>query len=232
MGTWYRVPDDSVPLPSAQAQARLVFNGRVIADMAVYGRQIVVPGQPSVSCLMVTKNRASQALCAIRCFQEQTYPARELVILDDGEDDSLSVWIARQDDPRIRYFRLPAQGVALGELRNRAVSLASGEYVCQWDDDDLYDPARIESQLTMIRALGADACLLSRWLIWWPRLDRLAVSVPRPWEGSLLCAESLPASLSGGTPAWRRHAGHGKADAVRARRPARPAEVVSIRGAS
>ncbi|WP_295400216.1 glycosyltransferase [uncultured Thiocystis sp.] len=197
-GTWHRAPENGAPLPSAQAQARLLFKGRIIADMSVHARQVIAPDTSMVSCLMVTKNRALQALCAIRCFQEQTYPALELVILDDGEDEKLSQWILGQNDERIRYYRLPSQDATLGELRNRAVALARGEYVCQWDDDDLYDPARIETQLTMIHALGADACILSRWLIWWPRRDRLAVSVPRAWEGSLLCAKAcLPPYLEG-----------------------------------
>lgn len=193
VGTWHR-PEGSQesrrPLPSAQARARLLEHGQVIADSVVHARVVDTAEMPLVSCLMVTRDRAARAQRAIRCFQAQTYPARELVILDDGEDDALADWIASQRDDRIQYHRLPTGTTPLGALRNRSVALASGDYVCQWDDDDLYDPARIETQMILLRALDAEACLLSRWLIWWPLQERLAVSTPRLWEGSLLCAKA------------------------------------------
>ena len=190
-GTWYKTPE--VPpstLPSAQGRARLLVDGRAIADTLVHARQVGMTAPPLVSCLMVTRDRPTLAKCAIRSFQAQTYLARELVILDDGEDCTLADWIAEQKDPRIRFHRLADESTPLGEMRNRAVALASGDYICQWDDDDLCDPARIETQMTMLRALDAEACLLSRWLIWWPMQGRLGVSVSRPWEGSLLCSKS------------------------------------------
>jgi glycosyltransferase involved in cell wall biosynthesis len=194
-GTWFKTSEGPpITLPSAQGRARLLADGRVIADTVVHVRQVGIIDPPLVSCLMVTRGRAAQAQCAVRCFQAQTYPARELIVLDDGEDRTLADWIADQKDARIRYRHLADESTPLGELRNRAVALASGDYICQWDDDDLYDPARIETQMAMLRALDAEACLLSRWLIWWPMQGRLGVSVYRPWEGSLLCIKSsLPA---------------------------------------
>jgi mannosyltransferase OCH1-like enzyme len=155
--------------------------------------------QPMVSCLMVTRSsRIEFVKQAIACFQAQTYPATELVILNDEGSttprmpellDELELEILRLGDQRIRYVRLPSQGKTLGALRNLAVSSAQGAYVMQWDDDDLYSPSRIETQMAALRATGADACVLSRWRIWWPELKRLAVSKRRGWEGSLLCAK-------------------------------------------
>jgi glycosyltransferase involved in cell wall biosynthesis len=190
VGTWYRDQDIEHSLPSAQAPTKLFENGRLLVDAALQARDFSPAQRPLVSCMMVTQNRPGQAREAIRCFQRQTYSARELVIVDDGEDESLADWVNSRNDERIRYERLPQTGTPLGELRNRAVALTKGEYVCQWDDDDLADPARIESQLTTLLAFGADACLLQRWLIWWPQSQRLAVSAARPWEGSLLCTKA------------------------------------------
>ncbi|MEW2258850.1 glycosyltransferase [Streptomyces sp. NPDC047869] len=144
---------------------------------------------PTVSCLMVTKDRSSTARRAIRCFRAQTYPSLELVVVEDGTDDALEQHIREQGDPRIRHHRLPPEGRPLGELRNEAVDRATGPYVCQWDDDDLYDPERVETQMAAILALGTDACFLARERLWWPARRKLAISCARVWEGSMVCAK-------------------------------------------
>ena len=104
-------------------------------EMAKFESQLLL-----VSCLMITKNRANFAMCAVRCFLNQTYPNKELLIIDDGECGELARFIDHLDDTRIRYIRLAPGNNALGDLRNRSVALAQGEWVCQWDDDDMSDP--------------------------------------------------------------------------------------------
>jgi GT2 family glycosyltransferase len=138
---------------------------------------------------MVTKGRLAMASRAIACFRAQTYRALELVVVDDGTDDTLERYIRELGDPRIRHHRLPPEGRTLGELRNEAVDRATGPYVCQWDDDDLYDPERVESQMAAVLALGAEACFLARERLWWPARHKLAISCARVWEGSMICAK-------------------------------------------
>jgi glycosyltransferase involved in cell wall biosynthesis len=148
---------------------------------------------PLISCLMVTRNRAGLAQFAVRAFQNQTYPEKELVILDDGQDDALHRWLEEIDDSRIVYHRLPDEGKTLGELRNVVVQKASGEYIAQWDDDDLSDPDRLAIQMAAIQIFKAEACFLERHQIWWPAGRRMALSTRRIWESSFLCSrEKLP----------------------------------------
>ncbi|MER5968502.1 glycosyltransferase [Streptomyces sp. NPDC002055] len=155
---------------------------------------------PRVSCLMVTKDRPALARRAIACFLAQTYPNLELVVVDDGADDTLEGHVRALDDPRIRLHRLAPDGRTLGELRNVAVDQAGGSYVCQWDDDDLYDPERLEVQMAALLSLGADACFLARERLWWPARRRIATSCGRLWEGSMVCAKERLARY----PAQRR----------------------------
>jgi glycosyltransferase involved in cell wall biosynthesis len=42
---------------------------------------------PRISCVMVTANRAAIARRAVRCFLDQSWSNRELVIVDDGSED-------------------------------------------------------------------------------------------------------------------------------------------------
>lgn len=135
---------------------------------------------------MVTGSRVSQAKLAIECFRHQSYPNLELVIVDDSERDELAEHVADAADDRIRMVRIPDEGTPLGELRNIGVEHARGELLCQWDDDDLYDPDRLLWQVAALTAEEATACFLERWLILWTAGPRLAIGTRRVWEGSML----------------------------------------------
>ena len=140
---------------------------------------------------MVTRGRNRQVALAINCFLAQTYRASELIIVDDDPDSGLAPLIATIGSSRIRHIHLPDQGLSLGVLRNLALDHALGDYICQWDDDDLYDPVRLEVQWQTLSSTDAQASVLARWMIWWPQLQKLAISSYRDWEGSLLCERSL-----------------------------------------
>lgn len=107
---------------------------------------------PLVSCVMPTRNRAAFALQAIELFRRQDYPNRELLIVDDGDDDLES---RLPDDQRIRYVRAP-RGESIGAKRNRACASARGAFIAQWDDDDWYGASRLSAQLAPMLAGRAD----------------------------------------------------------------------------
>ena len=109
---------------------------------------------PRLSCLMVTANRRRLAQRSVGCFLAQDYPNRELVIVDDGEEDYAPIL---RDIPadRLRYHRLPKDpATTLGELRNLTLDLARGDLIAQWDDDDWFAPFRLSRT---VRALGDKA---------------------------------------------------------------------------
>jgi glycosyltransferase involved in cell wall biosynthesis len=197
MGTWVRTGPggDEHQLGSALPLRLVRCNESIRAAPLVRHQQRPAGAQPAfVSALMVTRDRAALAACSIDCFRRQTWPHRELVIVDDGQDDALPSLVRALGDPRIRLLRLSSQGLPLGTLRNRAVAEARGELVCQWDDDDLFHPERIALQVAALEHLEADACVLERETLWWPHLGRVAWSAPRLWESSLLARKAvLPA---------------------------------------
>jgi len=191
-GNWWR---GAAVRQAQQAKVSLLLRGEPIRVSAMQVDQSLAQFRlaaelPRVSCLMVTKNRPTLARRSVQCFQQQSYPNLELVIVDDGEDDSLERWVEQLGDKRLCYVRLPAENRSLGELRNIAVERSSGEYITQWDDDDLSDPRRLELQLATIHLLQTDACFLERQQIWWPERRRLALSNRRIWEGSFICLKA------------------------------------------
>jgi len=53
---------------------------------------------------------------------------------------------------------------------------------------------RLEWQYSAMAAMGANACVLARVLLWWPQRRRLAFGVRRAWENTLLARrEVMPA---------------------------------------
>jgi glycosyltransferase involved in cell wall biosynthesis len=98
-----------------------------------------------VTCLCVTRNRRQWIPKAIACFQSQTYPHREMLILADGG----SVRDLVPADNSIRLLEL--EGAAqIGEKRNLGCDRALGEIICHWDDDDWSAPGRIADQVSRL----------------------------------------------------------------------------------
>ena len=124
----------------------------------------VAPGDPLVSCLMVTHDRLALAKRAIRCLARQTYPHVELVIVTDGAERfrlALERHAAEAGLDRVRVVPVTEPGLSLAALRNISLGAASGDVVCQWDDDDCYHADRIAVQLGRLRAEAGQACYLT-----------------------------------------------------------------------
>jgi glycosyltransferase involved in cell wall biosynthesis len=71
---------------------------------------------------------------AIDAALAQSYPAIEVVVVNDGSDDQTDE-VAREYSDRIRYIFQMNQGLAAA--RNAGLALASGQYVLFLDADDL-----------------------------------------------------------------------------------------------
>lgn len=109
--------------------------------------------QPAVSCIMPTYNRRAFVARAIRYFNQQDYSNRELVIVDDGEDQIED--LVPPGDRSIRYLRLDKR-TTIGRKRELACEAADGEVLVQWDDDDWSGPTRLTRQIAALVAGAAD----------------------------------------------------------------------------
>jgi glycosyltransferase involved in cell wall biosynthesis len=194
-GTWVNTATTNIQRPESLSLA-MMQQGRIVTHSTLrynlyQSLAVQESDRPLISCMMVTKNRLEQAKLAIQCFQHQTYPHTELIIVDDDRRDLLANYVKQLANPSIRHLRLAPEHKTLGELRNLALVNTSGTYVCQWDDDDLAHPLRLELQMAALQTQAADACFLQRWLMWWVDLRRIAISRTRVWEGSMLCRKDL-----------------------------------------
>jgi len=144
---------------------------------------------PLISCYMATRDREKLVPRAIRCFQSQTYPNLELVIVDHGTDSTDQI-VKNIADDRIRYERIHAPDHVTGDIKNMAIERAKGEYVAVWDDDDWSHASRIMLQYETLRNKRADICFLAREIIAWPERKKYAYSHFRRWENSLVAKKA------------------------------------------
>jgi glycosyltransferase involved in cell wall biosynthesis len=144
-----------------------------------------------ISCLMVTRGDPHRVIQAIKCFIKQSIPLKELVIVTDVDPRRLASIQKQFSTENIQWiFVDQADRLTLGALRNISIDSAQGEFIAQWDDDDLYDPNRLQVQIEAIRKSNASGSMLIRWTVWWPSKNRLFISGKRRWEGSLVCLRS------------------------------------------
>ena len=138
-----------------------------------------------ISCICITKNKRELLDAAIRCFENQTYKDKELVIMYES------------DNPNREYLtRLPynvicvkAGKYTLGAQRNLAIQKASGDYIAQWDDDDLYRNNRLKKQIHLIHKTRKDGCVLTRQVLFCDGGYYLS-HYRLFWENSLLIKKS------------------------------------------
>lgn len=96
-----------------------------------------------ISIVIITYNRERYLRAAIESVLSQTYPAFELLVWDDGSEDS-SVAIAREyaeRDQRVRVIAAQHQGTAAA--CKAAMSETIGTYIGWLDDDDRLAPTAL-----------------------------------------------------------------------------------------
>lgn len=117
---------------------------------------------PKISCLLVTaKGRFDYFQRSYRCYIEQTYPNRELVIVNEGPveyQQQIAEHVKGRSD--IRLIFLDGK-YTLGTLRNISIAVSQGEIFVQWDDDDFNMPERLFRQYHWLASSQKKACFLS-----------------------------------------------------------------------
>lgn len=149
-----------------------------------------------VSCLMITRGNIDMVKQSLASFNDQTWPERELVMVTVNVTAALQNLIQTDGHGRVKLVEAP-HGLTLGDQRNLSLAHCRGEFVCIWDDDDLYSPERVKTCLEALLRCGVDAVFLDRLLLWWPAKKRLAISLSRLWENTMLARRTaIPAYVA------------------------------------
>jgi glycosyltransferase involved in cell wall biosynthesis len=111
---------------------------------------------PLVSILIPAYNAErwiAETLCSAL---SQTWPAKEVIVVDDGSKDNTLAIARRFESQGVRVVSQRNRGAAAA--RNHAFALSKGQYIQWLDADDLLAPDKISLQM---EARGSDDLLLS-----------------------------------------------------------------------
>ncbi len=117
-----------------------------------------------VSVVIPTYGGSEYLKRAVDSVLSQTYKSIEVIVVDDNgletENQRLtrSVMAEYAEDTRVKYVchEVNINGSA---ARNTGVRAAEGEYIGLLDDDDAYNPEKIEKQLEVLKGLGEEYAL-------------------------------------------------------------------------
>lgn len=110
-------------------------------------------GKMKLSVVIITKNEAH---CIGDCLRAVAF-ADEVIVLDSGSTDG-TVEICRQLGARVEVTDWPGFGMQ----KNRALDLATGDWVLSLDADETVTPALRDEILSVIHAAEADIYSLPR----------------------------------------------------------------------
>src|SRR6266404_9870917 len=89
--------------------------------------------QPFVSIIIPVYNTEAFVADAIQSVLDQTWPAKEIIAVDDGSTDR-SAEVLKSFAPRIKVIEQENRGASAA--RNRALREAQGEFIQYLDADD------------------------------------------------------------------------------------------------
>lgn len=116
-----------------------------------------------ISVIIPTYNRRELLLRAIGSVLAQTCADLECIVVDDASTDGTAQAVRRIADPRVRYVR-QERNMGACAARNRGVALARGSTIAFQDSDDVWHADKLEKQLALLEATGADVavCAMNR----------------------------------------------------------------------
>ena len=119
---------------------------------------------PLVSIIVSTYNRSSLLVKTINSMQRQTVRNIEIVVCDDGSTDNTADVIREiaKGDPRVRLVTCSHSGRPANP-RNEGIRNSTAEWIAFCDDDDIWQPAKLEAQLFCMRKYRVKASCTNAW---------------------------------------------------------------------
>jgi hypothetical protein len=137
--------------------------------------------QPLVSILIPAHNAEPWIADTVKSAQAQTWPKKEIIIIDDGSSDRTLAIAEQFVSPEVSVISQPNQGAAAA--RNQAFALCQGDYVQWLDADDLLAADKIERQIEATgRGHGKWTVFSSAWGTFNYRVSRANLSPSPLWR--------------------------------------------------
>ncbi|MGO9241039.1 MAG: glycosyltransferase family 2 protein [Bryobacteraceae bacterium] len=181
---------------------------------------MTTPAASDISVVITYCNREQFIDEAVQSVLAQTLPPLEIIIVNDGSRESSRRYLDRYAELCV-ILDLPVN-MGLSVARNEGIRRARGRFIAFLDDDDIWEPAKLELQArymrdhpycaaihTAIRAFYADGS--ERIFDQKPSLLTLAQALQQPGEvmaSSFLIRADVMQDLGGFDPRFRRAEDH------------------------
>lgn len=110
---------------------------------------------PTVSVVIPTHKRLQLLPRAIDSVLAQTFTDFEVIIVDDDPAGSAEPIVRAYEDARVQYLK--NEGVHGGSAtRNAGIRTARAAYIAFLDDDDMWTPEKLETQIAAFRDASPD----------------------------------------------------------------------------
>jgi len=113
--------------------------------------------KPLVSILITAYNAEDTIAYTLQSAVAQTWPRKEIIVVDDGSTDSTAEVARGFKEVRV----VSTENYGLSGAQNNAFPLSQGDYIQYLDADDLLAPDKIERQLAALREFDSKRVLLS-----------------------------------------------------------------------
>ncbi|WP_099067602.1 glycosyltransferase [Nostoc linckia] len=107
--------------------------------------------EPTVSVIIPTYQRGHLVSQAINSVLAQTYKDYEIIVINDGSQDNTPQVLAEFSD-RHHITAIHQANQGLSAARNAGIRSARGKYIAFLDDDDLWEPQKLEKQISVLEA--------------------------------------------------------------------------------
>jgi glycosyltransferase involved in cell wall biosynthesis len=104
---------------------------------------------PLVSVVIPTFGRPALVTRAVRDALAQTFADLEVVVIIDGDDPATVEALRAVGDPRLRVI-VNAEKKGAGPTRDAGVGASRGRWIAFLDDDDEWDPTKLEKQVAAV----------------------------------------------------------------------------------
>jgi hypothetical protein len=118
-------------------------------------------GAPLVSILIPAHNAEPFLADCIESALGQTYPATEIVVVDDGSTDGTLAIARRYESSKVKVISQPNGGQPAAY--NTAAAVAQGDYFQYLDADDLLHPEKIGKQLARLAGSSPNTVAAGAW---------------------------------------------------------------------
>ena len=108
--------------------------------MILYG---ISTHEPKVSVIIPTYKREKELKRALESVKNQTYKNLEILVMDDSPTPKQESFFT---DDRVRYY-YDNNPRGAPRARNQGIGLSTGDFVAFLDDDDTWEPTKIEKQV-------------------------------------------------------------------------------------